>query len=443
MPPGKENKAADQALIKQNKEAAKQCLLVADRLIKEADFEKARIEVERAQKLDPSHPYISAFLDRIAYFEEQKKKNQPSPPPVVVAPKQETPGLPVAQVAPPPKSPSPPPPVSAPTTVQKSQAAPPPPPSPTPKKPVDTAKILESLKSTITPAQQSQPAHQSSPPSSPPKPEVDSKLDEMRNQIQQLTQALQEEKKAREEIREHQLQGAVNQLRHAMEKAWINGAPKAPEAIACHQLALSLNIPPEVEKSVQREVKIEMYSRAVKEVISKRKLLRSSSSTLEWLRKVYQITVTEYLENESKFLLDLVADQYKGTVILVSEDSKARNELTNRLKASGYAVVLAQTPELALEKVEKINPNVILCEQKFTSDGALSGIKFMHILRTNSKLNFIPCVLFCEKSDLESLKASELRANEAIVKKPVDFDELTAVMNEKLVQFREYISSLV
>ncbi|HLF19601.1 MAG TPA: response regulator, partial [Bacteroidota bacterium] len=154
-------------------------------------------------------------------------------------------------------------------------------------------------------------------------------------------------------------------------------------------------------------------------------------------------TMTEYLENESKFLLDLVADQYKGTVVLVSEDPKARNELTTRLKASGYAVVLAQTPEIALEKVEKINPNVILCEQKFSSDGALSGIKFMHVLRTNSKLNFIPCILFCEKNDLESLKVSELRPNEAIIKKPVDFDELTAVMNEKLIQFREYISSMV
>ncbi|MBI4428531.1 MAG: response regulator [Ignavibacteriales bacterium] len=413
LPPGKEHTAQDLALIKQNKEAAKQCLLVADRLIKEGDFEKARIEVEKAQKLDPAHPYISAFLDRINYFEEQKKKN----PPPLAAPKTVSPS-PV---------PAPPP---APTV-----GAAPLPVTPAPaKKPVDTAKILPNLK-TAPPS--------TPPPASAPKAEVDSKLEEMRNQIQELTRALLEEKKAREEIHEHQLQGAVNQLRHALEKAWVNGAPKEPEAIACHQLALSLNIPPEVEKSVHREVKIEMYSRAVKEVISKRKLLRSSSSTLEWLRKVYQITVTEYLENESKFLLDLVADQYKGTVILVSEDTKARNDLTNRLKASGYAVVLAQTPELALEKVEKINPNVILCEQKFSSDGALSGIKFMHILRTNSKLNFIPCVLFCEKSDLESLRASELRANEAIIKKPVDFDELTAVMNEKLIQFREYVSSLV
>ncbi len=264
----------------------------------------------------------------------------------------------------------------------------------------------------------------------------------MRSQIEELSRALLEEKKAREEIREHQLQGAVNQLRGALEKAWVNGAPKDAEALACRQLALSLNIPPEVEQSVRREVKIEMYSKAVKEVISKRKLLRSSSSTLEWLRKVYQISMTEYLENESKFLLDLVADQYRGTVLFVAEDGRPRNDVSTRLKSSGYAVVFAQTPEVALEKIEKINPNVILTEQKFP-DGSLSGIKLLHVLRTNSKFNFIPCILLCEKADYETLKSGDLRANEAIVKKPVDFDDLTSVMNEKLVQFREYISSLV
>lgn len=484
LPPGKENIAQDPAQVKLNKEAAKQCLLVADRFIKDGDFEKARVEVERAQKLDPTHPYITAFLDRISYFEEEKKKNAPpkvEPPAkkeIAPWPEWRDRGIPppasqVSAPTPPPSQPMPPvvpaaqkpatqqataPPVTDSTPAKKpvdttkilesfktSQprpqpvAAPVPKPTAPEKKPVDTAKILEGVKSMLS----SSPGPTSAPPKSapaggPPKGE----LDQMRSQIEELTHALLEEKKAREEIREHQLQGAVNQLRGAMEKAWVNGSPKDAEALACHQLALSLNIPPEVEQSVRREVKIEMYSKAVKEVISKRKLLRSSSSTLEWLRKVYQISFTEYLENESKFLLDLVADQYKGTVMLVAEDGKPRNDVSNRLKSTGYAVVIAQTPEVALEKIEKINPNVILTDQKFP-DGSLSGIKFLHVLRTNSKFNFIPCILVCEKTDYETLKSSELKNNEAIIKKPVDFDELSSVMNQKLAQFREYISALV
>ena len=72
-----------------------------------------------------------------------------------------------------------------------------------------------------------------------------------------------------------------------------------------------------------------MYSNAVKEVIAKRQLLRSSSSTFEWLRKVYQVTMEEYLEYETKFLLDLVADQYKGTVTLCFADREDERRINS------------------------------------------------------------------------------------------------------------------
>ncbi len=267
------------------------------------------------------------------------------------------------------------------------------------------------------------------------------KAEEMRQQLVELTQALEQEKKAREEITSKNLQNAVKQLRASMEVAWVNGAPKDEVGHSLHDIAVSLSIPPEVEQSVQREVKLEMYSRAVKEVISKRKLLRNSSSTLEWIRKVYQVSVSEYLENESKFLLDLVADQYKGTVLLISKTIGTREDMTPRLKSSGFAVVQSQTPESGLEKIEKINPNVILCDSEF-SEGGLSGMRFLHIVRASSKFNFIPFIFLAEPGDVAQLQSSELKPNEGFVKKPVDWEELTSRINEKLQHFREYISSL-
>lgn len=267
------------------------------------------------------------------------------------------------------------------------------------------------------------------------------KMEEMKRQLEELTQALEQEKKAREEINRMNLQNAVRQLRSSMEIAWINGAPKDDLAHTLHELAVSLSISAEVEQSVQREVKLEMYSRAVKEVISKRKLLRNSSSTLEWIRKVYQVSVSEYLENESKFLLDLVADQFKGTVLLVSRTIGTKEDLTLRLKSSGYAVVQSLSPENALEKIEKVNPNVILCDSEFPS-GALSGMRFLHIIRASAKFNFVPFIFLAEPGEVGQLQSSELRPNESFVKKPVDWEELTTRINELMQQFREYISSL-
>lgn len=267
------------------------------------------------------------------------------------------------------------------------------------------------------------------------------KAEEMRRQLEELTQALEQEKKAREEISTKNLQTAVKQLRASMEVAWVNGAPKEEVANSLHEIAVSLSIPPEVEQSVQREVKLEMYSRAVKEVIAKRKLLRNSSSTLEWIRKVYQVSVSEYLENESKFLLDLVADQYKGTVLFVSKTIGTKEDLTPRLKSSGFAVVQSPSPETALEKIEKVNPNVILCDSEFP-EGGLSGMRFLHVVRASSKFNFVPFIFLAESSDVGQLQSSELKPNEGYVKKPVDWEELTSKINEKLQHFREYISSL-
>jgi CheY-like chemotaxis protein len=221
----------------------------------------------------------------------------------------------------------------------------------------------------------------------------------------------------------------------------MNGAPNEQEIEVLHKLALSLSIPENVEQSLRREVKLKMYSTAVKEVISKRQLLRSSSSTLEWLRKVYQVTMEEYLEYETKFLLDLVADQYKGTLLYVTPNLKTKDELVPRLKSAGYAVVLSGTPEEALEKIEKVNPNLILCHTAF-SPGSLSGIKFLHLLRASPKFNFIPFLLLCESAEVSQLKSSELRPHEGFLNKPVDVEELMIAMNKKLAHFREYVSSL-
>ena len=276
---------------------------------------------------------------------------------------------------------------------------------------------------------------------SPAVNETGSQLEQMRRQIELLTQALEQEKVAREEIKKQQIQGAVTQLRQTLERAWANGAPPENEADELHRLAETLQIPESVEQAVAREVKLDTYSRAVKEVIAKRQLLRSSSSTLEWLRKVYQVTLEEYLEYESKFLLDLVADQYKGTLIQISRDDSILTTITPKLKSSGFAVVASKSPEEALEKIEKINPNLILCDTEFGPQ-ALSGIRFLHVIRNNSKFSALPFILVCQASEVAQLQSSELRPNEAFIQKPVNFDELTTLMNKKLTKYREYIASL-
>lgn len=528
-------KSSKAPVSQKDKDAAKQCLILADKFLKESSFDQARTEVAKAQKLDPTNPYAYAFLDRISYFEEQKKKSpppqpeikveqtKPAPPPPTPKPEPPAAGIvskppdvkapappsvqkptpqvvekqnpepppPVRPVAPAPemKKPAPPPPPKpvesgprppqAQTTVQGEEekrlphqpAAPVPPakppvseqkpesPPPPTKPPTD--EMVKASRSVIADLLATRTKSASSPPSAPgigdvlqelshgthshtqhsPKGDIDSKLDEMKRQIEMLTNALEQERKVREEMNQQKLQGAVKTLRASLEKAWANGAPKEQEAGQLRDLAVSLGVPDDVINSLNREVKLDMYSRAVKEVVSKQNLVRNSSRTLEWLRKVYQISLDEYLEYESKFLMDLVADQYKGTILLVSGDERASQDVGSKLKSMGYAVVGASSPENALEKIEKINPHFILCDMEF-SKGYLSGIKFLHVLRANTKFNYIPFILLCEKHEVTQFHASEFRPTEGFIAKPFEMEQLSAVMNEKLNAFRQYLSSL-
>lgn len=473
----------------QNKLDARQCLLAADKFIKDMQFVEAKKQIEKARSLDPTNIYISAFIDRINYFEQQKKTDQenkskaapapkstppkpaeaepvvtakPSPPPVAAPP----PPAPVERPLPPPvetpvpppvQRPSPPPverplpppverpsppPLERPSPPPVERPVPPPPrtPAPEPPRPVVPVTMRDPAPVPVSP-NVVEAAAARVPANAPERNITESQLDEMKKQIELLSKALEQEKKAREEMNRKQDQQAITQFRTALEKAWTDSAPSEATMAELRQLAAAMSIPENVFSTLQREVKIEMYGRAVKEVISKRQLLRSSSQTLEWLRKVYQITLEEYLEYESKFLLDLVADQYKGTVIEISSDERTKSDITSKLKAQGYAVVTCPTPEDALEKIEKLNPNVVICESSF-GPGTISGIRFLHILRTNSKFNFIPFIFLAAEEDIALLTASDLRPNEGYVKKPVQFDELSSLINTKLIWFREYIMSL-
>jgi hypothetical protein len=373
--------------------AAKEHLLACDQFLKQNLFDKARQEIQKAKRIDPTNPYIPAFEERSRIFEESYSKRHPDlsslnlPTPVdVIVPQVVAQPQPVILPASPPVQPAPP------QSTQKE----------------------EQLVSTIN---------------------------EMRQQLNELTNALKLERKAREEIANQQLDTSVRQLRAALEKAWQFGAPKNNEKEEIQRLIKILNIPPEVEASVTREVKLMMYGKAVKEVIAKRKLLRSSSSTLDWLRKIYQISLNEYLEYESHFLVELATSQFRGTMLFVSPDEKLRGDFVQRFKEVGFAVASASSAEEALEKVEKLNPVVVLCDT-MSEKGGLSGFKFLHFWRTRLKHETVPFILLCEPYEEDLIRASELKDAEGFIRKNCEFEEVNNLVNEKLQYIREYIGSI-
>ena len=302
------NTVEDLAKLNAAKEAARQCSLAADKFLKTSHIQLARQQLEKARELDPSNAYIYAFQDRIAYFEEKKKKDVASGvAPAPTTPTQYTIPKPVVKAVP--TTPTHPPehkakevtailaPASAPApeghTKEERASAPLPqvdsplteerkePPSV--HNPVEESKpimVAEALRGKGIKARSAE--EQRKLDELRRQEEVRAvdelrrkelearaakeqrKLEEMRRQIEELTQALKVEKEAREEITRLNLQNSVKQLRSALEAAWVNGAPVDAAANALHGLAISLEIPPDVELSIIREVKLDMYRRRSK-----------------------------------------------------------------------------------------------------------------------------------------------------------------------------------
>jgi CheY-like chemotaxis protein len=139
--------------------------------------------------------------------------------------------------------------------------------------------------------------------------------------------------------------------------------------------------------------------------------------------------------------MELVTSQFRGTMLFMSPNAKLREDLVPRFKENGFAVASASSAEEALEKVEKLNPTIVLCDT-VAEAGGLSGFKFLHFWRTRSKYGTIPFILLCEPSEESQIRASELKDVEGYISKASEFDEINALVNEKLHRVREYIGTL-
>jgi DNA repair exonuclease SbcCD ATPase subunit len=266
------------------------------------------------------------------------------------------------------------------------------------------------------------------------------KIAEMGAFINSLKQKLHDDARDREEQKKRQLEVGLKHFASAADKAWEFGSPSPEQAAELQNLAELFGIPESLEKQIVREVKLKMYGRAVKKAIAEKKAKRSESISLDTIRRQYDVSLEEYIEYESKFLDDLVSTQFQGTILLVASDEAMRNDLSERLKSIGFAVVATDAPETALQKLEMVNPHVIISEARFRSTKQ-NGLNLLSVLRRTVKFNYIPFIMLATQEELPQLRSAVNRPIERIVQKPVEFYELLTVIDDQLKKLRDHLSS--
>ncbi|MBD3882463.1 response regulator [Phormidium tenue FACHB-886] len=135
-------------------------------------------------------------------------------------------------------------------------------------------------------------------------------------------------------------------------------------------------------------------------------------------------------EIQPEMLLQVVG--YEGeqrTVLVVDDNQINRLVLLNMLEPLGFAVVMAENGQQALEMVEKFEPDVIMTDLLMP---VKSAVTLIPELRRNPKYRNIPIILLsANHSELVRQHSISLGCD-AFVPKPVDLEQLLVVLKQQL-----------
>lgn len=110
----------------------------------------------------------------------------------------------------------------------------------------------------------------------------------------------------------------------------------------------------------------------------------------------------------------------KNKTILVFDDDKAILEIfTIVLESAGYNVQISATSHDIIEKVAKVNPDVVIMDNWIPDIG---GVEATRLLKSHAEYKHIPVIYCSANNDVESL--ANRAGAETYLSKPFDLDDL-------------------
>jgi DNA-binding response OmpR family regulator len=117
-------------------------------------------------------------------------------------------------------------------------------------------------------------------------------------------------------------------------------------------------------------------------------------------------------------------------ILCIEDDPETASLIAEDLQERGYAVTLALDGDMGLRAIEKIHPDLVLCDVNLKG---LSGFEVLERLITLSpRFESVPFVFLTALADRESeLKGRRLGADDYVTK-PIDFEVLGTIIEARL-----------
>jgi CheY-like chemotaxis protein/two-component sensor histidine kinase len=132
--------------------------------------------------------------------------------------------------------------------------------------------------------------------------------------------------------------------------------------------------------------------------------------------------------SRSRTTSDSAGERFRGTVLVVEDETSVRTALSRLLKSNGIGVAGVATVSEALTLIEQreLYPDLVLCD--YNLPGAMNGVEGIKLLRGALARN-LPAIVMTgdtRSKTIESVAAQEL----AVLVKPFRADELIQLINK-------------
>lgn len=124
----------------------------------------------------------------------------------------------------------------------------------------------------------------------------------------------------------------------------------------------------------------------------------------------------------------------RKAILVVENNVQVRSQIVRALEIEGYMVYAVDDGKAALELLETVVPDLILCDVDLPT---LNGLEFHHAVRKNQEWMAIPFLFLASDENRRSLETSRELWLEGYVNKPIDNGELVKIVNARLLRAAE------
>jgi DNA-binding response OmpR family regulator len=124
----------------------------------------------------------------------------------------------------------------------------------------------------------------------------------------------------------------------------------------------------------------------------------------------------------------------KKKIFLIDDENIWLETMEHALESESYKVVTADSGHIALSKLLKVKPDLILSDVRMPD---MNGYDFFEKVKANPRLNKVPFVFMSSLDDYDAKRVAKNIGADDYVVKPFDTEEIKRIVLDLFTRFKK------